>query len=106
MFFPPTLVLAALPFLFLVAAAPVEERPRDEISIPIAKRSGFRDVDGVVDIAMLQSYMQRTITLVFHFLTKQTLQPFSRTRRFSGRFNAVSRRSRETLAQLTPLRSS
>lgn len=70
MFFPPTLVLAALPFLFLVAAAPVEERPRDEISIPIAKRSGFRDADGVVDIAMLQTDIQRTVTLVFHFLTK------------------------------------
>jgi len=48
MYFFPALVLAALPFL--VEAAPFEESPRDGISIPIAKRSGFRSTDGVVDI--------------------------------------------------------
>jgi hypothetical protein len=70
MFFSPALVLAALPLLFLVAAAPAEESPRDEISIPITKRSGFHNADGVVDIANLQSGIQRTVTLVFRFLRK------------------------------------
>ena len=64
MYFSPAFVLAALPFL--VAATPLkfEERPRDGISIPIAKRSGFRSVDGVVNIAKLQDGVQYTLALV------------------------------------------
>ena len=63
MYFPPALVLAALPFL--VTAAPLEESPRDGISIPIAKRSGIRSADGAVNITKLQASIQRTVALVF-----------------------------------------
>ncbi|KAI9437838.1 acid protease [Lactarius psammicola] len=62
MYFSPALVLAALPFL--VAAAPFEESSRDGISIPIAKRSGFRNAEGVVDIAKLQAGRQRTVAKI------------------------------------------
>ncbi|KAH9019324.1 acid protease [Lactarius deliciosus] len=62
MYFSPTLVLAALPFL--VAAAPFEEHSRIGISIPIAKRSGFRSADGVVDIARLLAGRQRTVAKI------------------------------------------
>ncbi|KAN0138186.1 eukaryotic aspartyl protease [Lactarius tabidus] len=55
----PTFVLAALPFL--VSAASFEGMPRDGISIPIAKRSGFRNAGGVVDITKLQAGIQRTV---------------------------------------------
>ncbi|KAH9059067.1 acid protease [Lactarius vividus] len=53
MYFSPALILTALPFL--VSAAPFEERSRVGISIPIAKRSRFRNPDGVVDVAKLQA---------------------------------------------------
>ncbi|KAH8997791.1 acid protease [Lactarius hatsudake] len=62
MYFSPTLVLAALPFL--VAAAPFEERSRIGISIPIAKHSGFRGADGVVDTAKLLAGRQRTVAKI------------------------------------------
>ncbi|KAH9161573.1 acid protease [Lactarius sanguifluus] len=62
MYFSPTLILAALPFL--VAAAPFEERARIGVSIPIAKRSGFRNADGVVDIAKLQASRQHTVAKI------------------------------------------
>ncbi|KAH9041267.1 acid protease [Lactarius pseudohatsudake] len=58
MHFSPALVLAALPFL--VAAAPFEERSRVGVSIPIVKRSEFRNADGVVDVAMLHASRQNT----------------------------------------------
>ncbi len=63
MYFSSALVLTVLPFL--VAAAPFEERSRDGVSIPIAKRSGFRSGDGVVDTAKLQAGLRRTAALVF-----------------------------------------
>ncbi|KAI9437839.1 acid protease [Lactarius psammicola] len=59
MYFSPALVLATLPFL--VAAAPFEESSRGGVSIPIAKRSGFRNAEGVVDIVKLQASIQRTV---------------------------------------------
>ncbi|KAH9059064.1 acid protease [Lactarius vividus] len=62
MYFSPALVLAALPFL--VAAVPFEERSRDGISIPIAKRSGFRNADGAVNTAKLQAGRQRTLAKI------------------------------------------
>ncbi|KAI9444480.1 acid protease [Lactarius indigo] len=58
MYFSPALIIAAFPFL--VVAAPFEERSRGGISIPIAKRSGFRNADGVVDVAKLQRGLRRT----------------------------------------------
>ncbi|KAI9444478.1 acid protease [Lactarius indigo] len=64
MYFSPAFVLAALPFL--VAAASFEERSRVGVSIPIAKRSGFRNVDGVVDISKLQASGQRTVAKIQH----------------------------------------
>ena len=63
MYFTPALVLAALPFL--IAAAPSEERPRDGISIPIAKRSGIRNADGTVNGAKLQTDKRHALRLVF-----------------------------------------
>ncbi|KAH8986124.1 acid protease [Lactarius akahatsu] len=63
MYFSPALVIAALPFL--VAAAPFEEPSLGGASIPIAKRSGFRNADGVVDVAKLQAGLRRTVALVF-----------------------------------------
>ncbi|KAH9041264.1 acid protease [Lactarius pseudohatsudake] len=63
MYFSPTLVFAALPFL--VAAAPFEERSRNGISIPIAKRSGFRNTNGAVDIAKLQAGKRRTVAKIW-----------------------------------------
>ncbi|KAH8986111.1 acid protease [Lactarius akahatsu] len=63
MYFSPALVLAALPFL--VAAAPFEERSRNGISIPIAKRSGFRNANGAVDIAKLQAGRQLTVAKIW-----------------------------------------
>ncbi|KAI9444474.1 acid protease [Lactarius indigo] len=62
MYFSPALILAALPFL--VVAAPFEERSRVGISIPIAKRSGFRNADGVVNMAKLQASRQRTLAKI------------------------------------------
>ncbi|KAH9030179.1 acid protease [Lactarius hengduanensis] len=62
MYFSPILVLAALPFL--VAAAPFEERSRNGISIPIAKRSGFRNTNGAVDIARLRAGRQSTVAKI------------------------------------------
>ncbi|KAH8986125.1 acid protease [Lactarius akahatsu] len=62
MYFSPALVLAALPFL--VAAAPFEGRSRVGVTIPIAKRSGFRNADGVVDIAKLQVSRQHTLAKI------------------------------------------
>ncbi|KAI9444477.1 acid protease [Lactarius indigo] len=59
MYFSFTLVLAALPFL--AAAAPFEERSHNGISIPIVKRSKFRNPDGVVDTAKLQAGIRRTV---------------------------------------------
>jgi hypothetical protein len=53
MYFSPALVLAAVPFL--VAANPFEEGPRNGIPVPIAKRSGFRSADGVIDIAIREA---------------------------------------------------
>ena len=64
MFFSAAFVLSTL--FFLVAAAPFEEGSRDGISIPIAKRSGFRNADGVVDIKRLQAGLRRTVALVFY----------------------------------------
>ncbi|KAH9019322.1 acid protease [Lactarius deliciosus] len=58
MYFSPALVLTVLPFL--VAAVPFEERSRVGVSIPIGKRSGFRNADGVVDVATLQAGRQST----------------------------------------------
>ncbi|KAH9166026.1 acid protease [Lactarius sanguifluus] len=63
MYFSPSLVLAALPFL--VAAAPFEERSRNGISIPIAKRSGFRNANGAVNIAKLQACRQHTVAKIW-----------------------------------------
>ncbi|KAH8997792.1 acid protease [Lactarius hatsudake] len=63
MYFSPALVLAALPFL--VAAVPFGERSRNVVSIPIAKRSGFRNTNGAVDIAKLQAGRQRTIAKIW-----------------------------------------
>jgi cathepsin D len=63
MYFSPALVLAALPFL--VVAAPFEEGSSNGVSVPIAKRSGFRNTDGVVDTAKLQAGRRRTVALVF-----------------------------------------
>ncbi|KAF8265090.1 acid protease [Lactarius quietus] len=62
MYFSPTFILAALPIL--VVAAPLDETLRDGIPIPIAKRSGFRSADGVVDIAKLQAGVQRTVSKI------------------------------------------
>ncbi|KAI9453012.1 acid protease [Lactarius psammicola] len=58
MYFSPALIVLAL--TSLVAAAPFEEHSRDGVSIPIAKRSGFRNSDGVVDIARLQAGLRHT----------------------------------------------
>ena len=63
MYFSPAFVLAALPFL--VSAASFEGNLRGGMSIPIAKRSGFRNPDDVVDIAKLQVGIQRNVALVF-----------------------------------------
>ncbi len=104
MYFSPTLVLAALPFL--VTAAPFEESPRDGISIPIAKRSGFRNADGVVDIAKLQAGRLRTVALVFRIFFYRTFTTFLTTRSFAGKYTAASRRLRGIPAQLTPPRPS
>jgi hypothetical protein len=68
MYFSPALVLAALPLL--VVAAPFEEGSRNGVSIPIAKRSGFHNADGVVDIAKLQADRQNTVALVSRILYK------------------------------------
>ncbi|KAH9166889.1 acid protease [Lactarius sanguifluus] len=64
MYFSPALVLASLPFL--VTAASFGENPRDGISIPIAKRSGFVSIDGVVqvDISKLQANRQWTVAKI------------------------------------------
>ncbi|KAH8997787.1 acid protease [Lactarius hatsudake] len=59
MYFSPALVVAALPFL--VSAGPFEETSRGGVSIPIAKRSGFRNRDGVVDATKLQAGLRRTV---------------------------------------------
>ena len=68
MYFSPTFVLAALPFL--ISAASIDGNPRDGISIPIAKRSGSRNADGVVDIAKLQVGIQRTVALIFRIFLR------------------------------------
>ena len=68
----PALVLAAL--LFLAAATPFEGGSRDGISIPIAKRLGFRNADGVVDIARVQAGLRSAVALVFYIFTGR-LQP-------------------------------
>jgi len=94
---PPALVLAALPFL--VAAAPFEESPGDGVSIPTAKRSGFRNADGVVDIARLQGGIQRTVALVFRIYYRK-FTVFLTTRSFAGKYSAASRRLRGIPAQL------
>jgi len=70
MYFSPTLVLAALPFL--VAAAPFEEGSRNGVSVPIAKRSGFRNTDGVVDTAKLQAGLRRNVALVFRIFVEHS----------------------------------
>ncbi|KAI9444476.1 acid protease [Lactarius indigo] len=71
MYFSPALVLAALPFL--VSAGPVrEERSRIGVSIPIAKRSGFRNAEGVVDIAKLQAGRQRTLAAALRQFERNT----------------------------------
>ncbi|KAH8997777.1 acid protease [Lactarius hatsudake] len=62
MYFSPALVIAALPFL--VAAAPFEEPSRGGASIPIAKRLGFRNADGVVDLAKLQTSLGHTVAKI------------------------------------------
>ncbi len=98
MYFSPALVLAVLPLL--VAAVPFEERSRDGVSIPIAKRSGFHNADGVVDIAKLQGGLRRTVALVFRtfyrtLATRLTMRPFA------GKYSAASRRLRGIPAQLT-----
>ena len=82
MYFSPTLVLAALPFL--VAAAPLEESPRDGISIPITKRSAFRNADRVVDIAKLQAGVQQTFALVSSIFYR-TFANFLTTRPGAGK---------------------
>jgi hypothetical protein len=76
MYFSPAFALTALPFL--VSAAPNEGVPRDGISIPIAKRSGFRNADGVVDITKLQAGIQRTVALVFRIFYNSSLPPEKR----------------------------
>ncbi|KAH8997788.1 acid protease [Lactarius hatsudake] len=58
MYFSPALVLAALPFF--VAAAPFEERSHVGVSIPIGKRSGFRNGDGIINVTTLQADRQNT----------------------------------------------
>ena len=65
MYFSPALVLAALPFL--VVATPFEDSLRGGISIPIAKRSGLRNADGVVGVAKLRVGVQHTVALVSFF---------------------------------------
>ncbi|KAH9041268.1 acid protease [Lactarius pseudohatsudake] len=62
MYFSPALAIAALPFL--VSAAPFEELSRDGVSIQIAKRSGFRNPDGVVDVTKLQAGLRRTVAKI------------------------------------------
>ena len=64
MYFSAAFVLSTLSIL--VAAAPFEEGSRDGISIPIAKRSGFRNADGVVNVTRLQAGLRRTVALVFY----------------------------------------
>ncbi|KAH8986114.1 acid protease [Lactarius akahatsu] len=59
MYCSPALVIAALPFL--VSASPFEELSCDGVSIPIAKRSGFRNPDGVVDVTKLQAGLRQTL---------------------------------------------
>ncbi|KAH9019320.1 acid protease [Lactarius deliciosus] len=59
MYFSPALVIAVLPFL--VSATPFEEPSRGGVSIPIAKRLGFRNPDGVVDVTKLQAGLRRTV---------------------------------------------
>jgi len=89
MYFSPALVLAALPFL--VETAPFEESPRDGISIPIAKRSGFRSTDGVVDISKLESVIviRPTVGLVFHLFFYRIFATFLTTRSFAARLRGV-----------------
>ncbi|KAH9166029.1 acid protease [Lactarius sanguifluus] len=62
MYFSPALVIAALPFL--VSATPFEEPSRGGVSIPIVKRSGFRNPDGVVDVTKLQAGLRRTVAKI------------------------------------------
>ncbi|KAI0306143.1 acid protease [Multifurca ochricompacta] len=57
-------VLAVIPFL--VDAAPSPAAPRDGLSIPITKRAGFRNAEGVVDISKLQSSLRRTVEKISH----------------------------------------
>jgi hypothetical protein len=61
--------LAALPFL--VAAVPVENLPRDVISLPLSKRSTFHNADGVVDIAKFQAGMHHIMEFVLTVLLKE-----------------------------------
>jgi hypothetical protein len=68
MYFSPALVFAALPFL--VAVVPFEGDSLDGISIPIEKRSGFRNADGFVDITEVQAGLRRTVALVFPIFTR------------------------------------
>jgi cathepsin D len=77
MYFSPALVLAALPFL--VAAAPVDESPRDGFSIPIAKRSVIRNADGAVDTAKLLARTRHTLASVFRFSFLKTFTTFLTT---------------------------
>ncbi len=103
MYFSPALVLAALPFL--VAAAPFEERSRHGVSIPVAKHSGFRNADGVVDTAKLQGGLRHTVALVFRIFYRMLATRLT-IRSFAGKYSAASRRLRGTPAQLTPPRPS
>lgn len=63
MYFSPALLLATLPFF--VAAAPFEEASHNGLSIPITRRSGFHDANGVVDIAKLRASQRLTSALVY-----------------------------------------
>ncbi|KAN0138185.1 eukaryotic aspartyl protease [Lactarius tabidus] len=94
MYFSPALVLAAFPFL-LVAATPFEERPRNGISIPIAKRSGICNADGVVNVSKLQTNKQHTLRKIergFEAYQRSTGAPHpstSQLKRSSKRGNGI-----------------
>ena len=65
MYFSPAFVLAALPFLVLAASLESDRRDGNNgMSIPITKRLGSRNPDGVIGIAKLQAGIRHTGALV------------------------------------------
>lgn len=100
MHFFPALVLAALPFL--VTAVLLEEDSHVGLSIPIAKRSGLRNADGVVDIAKVKAGLRFTIAFVFHILLKRIFATSLTTTSSAGNSSADSRHFRGILVQLIP----